>query len=324
MTRVLLIAAAFGLLALSPLAAWLFDDPFLVTLFTRVVILALAAVALDLVLGYGGLVSLGHAAFLGIGAYTAGILASHAFDGSAFMTWPFEIGGSAQALVTWPLAMLTGGLLAAVLAPICLRTAGVHFIMITLAFAQMLYYFFISLPRYGGEDGLVLFARAEFPGLDLGDDVTFFYLCLILLGGYFLLARRLVAARLGMVLRGAKQNPGRMAALGFPLRRYQLAVYAISGAGTALAGALQAELDLFVSPTLLSWHQSGELVVIVLLGGMGTLIGPVFGAAALVLLEEVLGRFTEHWMFVLGPILVLVALFSRRGLLGWLEARLSR
>jgi branched-chain amino acid transport system permease protein len=305
-------------LLLLPPAALGLGEPYVVVLFTRIVILAIAAIGLDLILGYGGMVSFGHAAFVGAGGYTAGVLMHHAFEESPLIAWPVELGGAESALVTWPAAALASALLALVIGAISLRTSGVYFIMITLAFAQMLFYLTISFQRYGGEDGLILFERATLPGLDLEDDVTFYYVCLALMLAVLGLARRLVDSRFGMVLRGCRQNPVRMQALGFPIYRYRLTAFVIAGAVAGLAGALLINLGTFVSPALLAWTRSGEILVMVILGGMGTLVGPIFGAAALLLLEEYLGAYTEHWMAILGPVLILVVLLARRGLYGWL------
>ncbi|HSK42104.1 MAG TPA: branched-chain amino acid ABC transporter permease, partial [Arenibaculum sp.] len=288
---------------------------------TRILIFALAAVGLDLVLGFGGMVSFGHAAFVGIGAYAVGILSWHVFDASPVVTWPVEIQGTQSALVAWPAAIAAGALFALVVGAISLRTAGVYFIMITLAFAQMLFYFAISLRLYGGEDGITLYDRNALPGLDLFDPATFYYLCLAILVLAVLGCRRLVNSRFGMVLRGCRENERRMQALGFPTYRYKLAAFVLSGAIAGLAGALLANATEFAAPAYMTWQRSGELIVMVVLGGMGTVVGPVFGAAALLLLEEVLAAYTEHWQIFLGPILLLVVLFARRGLWGWIAGR---
>ncbi len=202
-----------------------------------------------------------------------------------------------------------------------LRTSGIHFIMITLAFAQMLFYFFDSLEAYGGDDGLSLWSRNDLAGLDLGDDTTFYYVCLGSLAMFMLICQRLVNSRFGMVIRGCAQNERRMRALGFPTYRYKLLCFAIAGAGAGLAGALIANQTEYVSPGLLHWTRSGELLVMVILGGMGTLIGPVLGAAVLLLGEDLLAIFTEHWQLYLGPLLILVVLTTRRGVYGLLLGR---
>lgn len=313
--------AGLALLAMVPIIAGATDDPYLITIFTRIVILALAAVGLDFILGYGAMVSFGHAAFVGAGAYTVGILAHHGATGTALVPGVSWLSGTMAGLIAWPLAVFMAALLALLIGALSLRTRALYFIMITLAFAQMFYYLFVSLERYGGGDGLVMWQRNTLPLIDTGSAVQFYYLCLACLAATVLLLRRVVGARFGRVLRGAAENERRMQALGFPVYRYRLAAFTIAGATGGLAGALLANLETFVSPDLLHWQQSGELMIMVILGGIGTLYGPVLGATALILLEETLATWTDHWMIVLGPILVLVVLFARRGLFGWLTWR---
>ncbi|MGH6948969.1 MAG: branched-chain amino acid ABC transporter permease [Kiloniellales bacterium] len=308
------VAGALLLLALPWLAEAL-DAGYFVGVMTRVLIFALAGVSLNLALGYGGLVSFGHAAFFGCGAYVVAILAYHAGN-EPLLAWPFEIEGTTAALVAWPLAFLVSGLLALAIGAISLRTSGLYFIMITLAFAQMIYFFFVSLEAYGGDDGLSLLRRSTAGPLRLGDDNQFYYLVLAILVAALLLMRRLVNSRFGMTLRGIRDNERRMRALGFPSYRYKLAAFTLSGALAGLAGALIANQTEFVSPAFLEWRYSGEILVMVVLGGMGTLLGPVVGAIAFLLLEEFLSQWTQHWMIVLGPLLLLVVLFARRGLWG--------
>ncbi len=305
------------LLALPPLAG-IADETYLVTLFSRILIYALAAVSLDLMLGLGGMVSLGHAAFFGIGAYAVGIFSFHSMESLPILTWPLVVSGSQSGVLVWPIAVALAALTAAVVGALSLRTSGMHFIMITLAFAQMLYYLFISLEAYGGDDGISLFARNTFPGLDLGNDTQFYYLCLAFLTGFLFFSYRMAASRFGMVIKGCRENERRMKALGYPVFRYRLACFVIAGAGAGLAGALIANQTEYVSPGLMHWTRSGEILVMVLLGGMGTLFGPVLGAVALLLMEEVLSIYTEHWMVYLGPFLVAVVLFAKRGIYGWI------
>lgn len=309
------IAALVFLIGLPPVASAL-EATFYIGLFSRILIYALAAVSLDLILGYGGMVSFGHAAFFGAGAYVVGILAFHGIEGSAVISWPFVIMGTDNALISWVVAAVASAGLAFVIGAISLRTSGVYFIMITLAFAQMMYFFFTSLEFYGGDDGLSLFTRSRLGHLDLSNDAAFYYTCLGLLIGFLLFSRRLVNSRFGMVIRGCKENERRMGALGFPTYRYKLVCFVIAGAGAGLAGALMANQTEFVSPSLLHWTVSGDILVMVILGGVGTLVGPVFGATVFLLLEEFLSRYTEHWMLFLGPILIFVVLFARRGLYG--------
>jgi branched-chain amino acid transport system permease protein len=308
-------AGLAALLAFPALATAL-DDPYLVSLLTRALILALAVVGLDFILGYGALVSFGHAAFVGAGAYTVGILAFHAREGTPIAGGLLGAGGTEAALIAWPLAVVVAALLAALIGALSLRTRGLYFIMITLAFGQMLYYLATSLERYGGDDGLILWQRSDLPLVEPADPYQFYYLCLALLAVVVALLRRVTASRFGRVLRGAAENERRMRALGFPVYRYRLAAFVIAGAVGGLAGALQANLDTFVSPELLSWQHSGEMLIMVILGGLGTLYGPVVGAIAFVFIESTLAAWTEHWMILFGPFLVLVVLFARGGLCG--------
>jgi len=315
-------AALVFLIGLPPVASAL-EATFYIGLFSRILIYALAAVSLDLILGYGGMVSFGHAAFFGAGAYVVGIFAFHGIEGSAVISWPFVIMGTDNALISWAVAAVASAGLAFVIGAISLRTSGVYFIMITLAFAQMMYFFFTSLELYGGDDGLSLFTRNRLGHLDLSNDAAFYYTCLGLLIGFLLFTRRLVNSRFGMVIRGCKENERRMGALGFPTYRYKLICFVIAGAGAGLAGALMANQTEFVSPSLLHWTVSGDILVMVVLGGVGTIVGPVFGAIVLLLLEEFISRYTEHWMLFLGPILIFVVLFARRGLYGSFVERIG-
>lgn len=309
MQRVSVIAVLVALGAVPPLAA-LFDAPFYLDLFGRVMIYAIAALSLNLIMGYGGLVSLGHAAFLGIGGYAVGILAKEGLD-SGFLQFPLAVGASTL------FAFLTG--------LVVLRTSGAYFIMITLAFAQMLFFLFTSLAEYGGDDGLTIWTRSDFAGLiDLTDGTSFYYLVFVLLLLCLGVSARLVDSRFGMVLRGAKANERRMQAIGFPTFRYKLAAYTISGAMCGLAGALLANQAEFVGPSVLHWSRSGEILVMVVLGGMGGVAGPVLGAAAYLLLSYFLADLTKHWAIVMGPLLILVVLFARGGLYGLLGGRRTK
>ncbi len=321
--RGLLLGGLSLALALPPLAAAVGLD-YVVGIAARILIFALAGVSLNLILGYGGMVSFGHAAFFGTGAYVVAILGHHASAGDALVTWPFTIGGSDLAVIAWPMAMLVCGVLALVIGAICLRTSGLYFIMITLAFAQMLYFFFVALEPYGGDDGLSLAHPSRAWPIDLSDDRQFYYLVLALLLVILYLMRRLIASRFGLVLRGIRENERRMQAMGFATYRYKLAAFVISGAVAGLAGALIANHTEFVSPSFLDWRRSGEILVVVILGGMGTLYGPVAGAIAYLMLEEVLARWTEHWMIILGPLLVLVVLYAKQGLWGAVEKLSAR
>lgn len=313
----------FGLVGLLsfPLVAFLLDDPFLIVLATRIVIYAIAVAGLDLIIGFGGMVSFGHAAFFGLGAYTVGILAHHALDGSPLPFLPFAWAGTLDGLIQFPLAVAVAAAFAGVIGALSLRTSGVFFIMITLAFAQMLFLFFVSLPTYNGEDGLNIWERSRFPLLDLYDDHHLYYFAAGLLIAVIWLLRRVVNSRFGMVLRAGKQNDRRLITLGVPVNRYRLAAFALAGAIAGLSGALAANLLEFVGPGMMNWTRSGEFMVMVILGGMGSIYGALAGAVVLLGLEEVLTGVTEHWALFLGPVLILVVLFARAGIFGLLAGR---
>lgn len=291
---------------------------YLLSLFTRILIYGLAAASLDLILGFGGMVSLGHAVFMGVGGYSVGILAFHSYESLPLFSWPFVLNGTENALFAWPFAILVAALFGIVTGAICLRTKGMHFIMITLAFAQMAYYFFVSLAKYGGSDGLSLYNRSVFPAVNLGSNISFYYLCLAILLLFLIIAHRLVRSHFGRVISACRENEQRVQVLGFASYRYKLACYTFSAAAAGLAGVLLVNQAEFISPGLLHWTKSGELMVMVLLGGMGTLTGPVLGAATLLLMEDFLAMYTEHWMIILGPFLIFVVLFAKRGLYGLL------
>jgi branched-chain amino acid transport system permease protein len=302
-TAFLLLAA----LALLPVYTLLTGHGFVLTLFTRVLILAIGAVSLNLIMGYGGMVSFGHAAYLGIGGYAVGILAKEGI-GSGF--------------VQWPVAVAVSAFYALVVGTLSLRTRGVYFIMITLAFAQMIYYVAIGLDRYGGDDGITIYRSSQFGGLiDLNNKTLFYYLCFVLLLASIYLVSRLVNSRFGLVIRGARSNERRMRAIGFPTFRYKLVCFVIAGALCGLAGALLANHTNFISPALMHWTRSGDLIVMVVLGGLGSLFGPVIGAVTFLLLEEGLSRLTEYPDLILGPVLLLVAIYAHGGIEGMLEGR---
>ncbi len=320
-------AILFGGLAFAlalPVLAGALGLDYAVGIATRILILALAGIGLNLILGYGGMVSFGHAAFFGLGAYVVAILSHHETMSEPLMTWPFEIGGTDAAILAWPAAMLACALAALVMGAISLRTGGLYFIMITLAFAQMLFFFFVSLEAYGGDDGLSLFARSSAGPLDLHDPAQFYFLVLVFVLLALLATARLANARFGLALQGIRDNERRMRALGFATTRTKLAAFVISGAIVGLAGALMANHTEFVNPSFLSWQRSGEILVIVVLGGMGTALGPLIGAAVFFVLEEVLSQWTQHWMIIFGPILVLAVLFAKQGLWGFIESKLDR
>lgn len=301
LTRGRIVTGALLLLfAAIPPMAGATDQGFLMVVATRVMIYAIAALSLDLILGYGAMVSFGHAAFLGIGAYAVGISAEH---------------GLWEGAITLPLAMLAAGLFALVTGAISLRTRGVYFIMITLAFGQMAYYTASSLSAYGGDDGLTIWGRTELGGTTILEDrVTFYYVVMACLALCWWFAARVVDSRFGRVIAGVRENRARMAAVGFDPYAHQLIAYVIAGMMAGLAGALLANHAEFVSPAYMSWQRSGDLIIMVVLGGMGTLYGAVLGAVAYLAMEDVLAGWTEHWRVIFGPILILIVLYARGGI----------
>ncbi|MGY6706548.1 branched-chain amino acid ABC transporter permease [Roseinatronobacter sp.] len=300
-----------------PLWAWVANEPFIITLATRVAILAIAAVGLNIALGLGGMVSFGHALYLGIGGYVAGIAAHHAFNGTPVL----GLSGTNQMLPIWALAMLVSGAVAGVVGALSLRTSGIFFIMITLAFAQMGFFFALSWPAYGGEDGLPIFMRNQFPGLNTNRPWDLFVIAYGALMLALLVFALLRAARFGAALMAIRQNPDRAAAIGISPFGIKLTAFVLSGMLTGLAGAMMADLTRFVSPAMMAWTMSGELIVIIILGGVGRLFGPVAGAAILVGFEVFFGGLTEHWKLWLGLVLLAVVLFARGGLIGLIAGR---
>lgn len=306
-------AAALALLAALlalPLVAQALNEGFYIGLASRVPIFALAATSLNLILGFGGMVSFGHAAFVGAGGYSVAILMQH---------------GIGSAWIAWPLAVLASAAFALVIGAVSLRTKGVYFIMITLAFAQMLFYVAVSLKAYGGEDGLAMPMRSTIaPGVDMANDLVFYYVVLGTAGLSFAGVQRLLNARFGHALQAIRENGARMAAIGYPVYRHQLAAFTLAGALAGLAGAMAANQAGFVSPSLLQWSQSGMLMIMVILGGMGHLYGGLVGAAVFLLLEEILSAYTIHWQFALGAVLLAVVLAAPNGLAGVVRGRPNR
>jgi branched-chain amino acid transport system permease protein len=319
------VAVLLVFLVLVPAYASVTGNQFLMTLFTRILILAMAATSLNLILGYGGMVSFGHAVYLGIGGYAIGILAQEGV-GSGFIQWPVAIAASAL------FALFVGVL--------SLRTRGLYFIMITLALAQLVYYFGGGLDRYGGDDGLNIYQRSQFiEPINLSNRTQFYYLCLLLLLASIYLTWRIANSRFGLVIQGSRSNDRRMQTIGFPTFRYRLTAFVIAGTMCGVAGVLLANHTGFVSPAMMHWTRSGDLIVMVVLGGMASTFGPLIGAVTLLMLEEslpVLIRFVatplvgdaatrvaEYWQIVLGPLFILVVLFARGGISGLLE-RLGR
>ena len=314
-----IVGVIFLILLLVPFIADVTSNSFITNMATRFVIYALAAVSLDLVLGYGAMISFGHAAFFGIGGYVVAILGFHMDMGDTILGWA----GSNSALIVWPLAMLVAAVIGLAMGFLSLRTSGVQFIMITLAFAQMLYFVLVGLVIYGGDDGLSVSVRNAIPGLDVENSTVFYYVCLALMAVWVWICRRIVNSPFGMALRGFKQNERRNINLGYAPMRYKLTAFVISAAGTGLAGALWANYALYASPDMAAWLKSGEFMAMIVLGGMGSIFGPILGAAVYLGLEQTLTAWTENWMLFLGPILVLVILYAKRGLFGWLAGSRS-
>ncbi|MGY1917465.1 branched-chain amino acid ABC transporter permease [Pseudomonas tolaasii] len=302
-------AAALLLLLALPSVATALDQTFYMTFATRIMIFALAATSLNLVLGFGGLVAFGHAGFFGIGAYTVAIL--------------MEM-GSSSAWIAWPAAVAISAVCALLIGLISLRTRGVYFIMITLSFAQMLYYIVQSLTAFGGDDGMSLAGRSTLPlGPDLSSDVSFYYVVLLISVVVMFAVQRTVNARFGRVLQSIRENESRMESIGYPVFRYKLVAFTLSAALAGLAGALVANQNGFISPNLMLWTQSGTLMIMVIMGGVGYLYGGVFGAAVLLILEETLSNYTIHWQLPLGAILLLVVLFAQTGIAGMFSRKVS-
>ena len=282
-----------------PFVANSFGEAFYIALVTRILIFALAATSLNLILGFGGMVSFGHAAFLGVGAYTVVILSQM---------------GVVDAWVAWPTAMVVAGLFALLIGAVSLRTQGVYFIMITLAFAQMMYYLVVSFKAYGGDDGMSLPARSRIGFLDMSNDTHFYYVTLLACVAVLVLIARVLNARFGHVLQAIRENEVRMQSLGYAVFRYKLCAFVMSGSLAGLAGALLANQSGFVSPAMMQWSQSGMLMMMVILGGVGHLYGGVWGAIVFLLLEETLSHFTIHWQLGLGALLLMVVLLLPNGL----------
>lgn len=292
------VSLPLALLVAFPFAANALGETFYIGVVSRLLIFALAATSLNLILGFGGMVSLGHAAYFGVGAYTVAILMQY---------------GVMSAWISWPVACLMGALLALVIGLISLRTKGVYFIMITLAFAQMIYYIFISLKAYGGDDGMSLPRRSTL-GIGLASDTVFYYVVLALFSVAIFFVHHLINSRFGRVVQAVRENESRMEAIGYPVFRYKLVCFVIAGALASLAGALLSNLTLMVSPNLVHWTQSGTLIVMVILGGIGYFSAGIIGAVTILLLEEILSSYTVHWQLALGFILLGVVLFLPGGL----------
>jgi branched-chain amino acid transport system permease protein len=296
-------------LMLLPVLMQAAGQAFYIGVASRILIFALAATSLNLILGFGGMVSFGHAAFVGVGAYAAGILMHSGFN---------------AAWLVLLVAFVTAGCFALLIGAISIRTQGVYFIMITLAFAQMLYYLMVSIKTYGGDDGLSLSGRFDLGwGLDLSQDALFYWLVLALAASVFLVAHRLLNSRFGHALQAIRESETRMVAIGFPVFWYKLIAFTLAGAMAGLAGALLANQTGFVSSSMMQWSESGVLMVMVILGGVGHLYGGLVGAIVFLVLEEALSSYTIHWQFGLGAVLLAVVLLAPNGLLSLLRRRVK-
>ena len=287
-----------------PAIAPVIGQEFFTDVFARIMIMAIAAISLNMIMGYGGMISFGHAVFIGLGGYAVGIFASHGIE---------------SAYIQWPVGILVSGIFALIIGAISLRTRGVYFIMITLAFAQMVYFLSVSVEKYGSDDGLTIDARSDF-GLsffDLNDAMTMYYTVFVLLVSCLYLSYRIVNSRFGRVMRAAKSNDERMHTIGYPTFGYKLTAFVIAGMMGGLSGLLSANFEDFVSPDMMFWPVSGELIFMVVLGGMGTIMGPLGGTIIFLLLSEILSNITEAWHLIFGPFLILVVLFARGGVEGF-------
>jgi branched-chain amino acid transport system permease protein len=314
MKKNILLLLIFILFHLAMLAT---DQLFYVSFASRVMIYAIAATSLNLVLGYGGMISFGHAAFVGTGAYVGSILVAEGVT-SAFVGWPAAI--AVSALAAWIIGALS------------LRTRGVYFIMITLAFAQMMFYLVNSMKAYGGDEGLTLRQRPSLL-IDLGDEMAFYYVVLFILASTIFLLYRLMRSRFGRVVVAIRENEARAEAIGFPVFRYKLACFVIAGAAAGLAGALLASHGKYVNPNVLHWVQSGTLMIMVILGGVGSLWGGVLGAAVLLGLEHLISDYPIGWLAQLAPnyqqhanlgvglVMLAIVLFAPQGIAGLLARR---
>lgn len=308
-------------LALIPSLSSVLGEPFYIRLAFRIIIFATAATALNIVLGYGGMICLMHAGLFGLGAYGVGILAFHVSNGDQFLgIFP----GTAELLLAVPVSVLIVCAAAALMGWVSLRTSGTYFIMITLGFNQMLFFLFVGLELYGGEDGLQILAPLTVAGFDASNQTALYYLCLGLLVLTIAFVQGLSNSRFGLVLRATAQNPHRVMALGIPTLRYRLVSFVISGAIVGLAGAMWLIDQRFVSPADMNWVRSGDLVVMCVLGGLNRAYGPLIGATAFILLEYFLSELTIHWQLPFGFIVILIAMTSRSASISRLAARLRR
>jgi branched-chain amino acid transport system permease protein len=309
----LAIGVLVGLLALVPPVATALEDPFLIRLFTRIVIFATAAVSLNFVLGFGGFASLLHAGFMGLGGYVVGILAYHGAN-EPFSLGPIQLPGTSELLISVPVAAIVSAAAAAITGAVCLRSSGIYFIMITLAFNQMIFYFFVALQTYGGEDGLQILTKLRFAGVPIPSGIGYYYACLFVLVIALCVLGRFIGSRFGAVLRAISQNERRVVALGIPALPYKLSAFTISGAMTGIAGVLLAGSQSFVSPSDLSWIRSADLMVIAVLGGVSLIWGPVVGAIGFFIAELLLSSWSIHWQLPFGALIVVIGALMDGGL----------
>ena len=302
-----ILIGSFLILAALPMITEGIDEPFYIDLMARVMIFSIAAMSLDFILGYGAMISFGHALYLGLGTYAVGIMAHYEVT-NGWLQLLVCISGTA--------------FIAFILGLISLRTSGIYFIMITFALAQMFYFLGISLEAYGGDDGLPIDTRSEFFSFfDLNEAWNMYYLILGTMTVTALVLWKIINSRFGMVLRGSHSNDARMQAIGFPTMKYRLAAFVIAGVVCGLAGFLLGNLTEFLTPEYMHWFRSGELMIMVMVGGMGTLFGPLFGAFAYLMVEDFLANFTEYWQFYFGPMLIILVLFAKQGLWGMLPGK---
>lgn len=297
-TRILIATVILVAFALVPV----FGHSHYLTMFGRILIYAIGAVSLNVLVGRVGLVSFGHAAFIGFGAYAVGISAHYGIE---------------SGFIQWPLGMVAAGIAGLIVGAISVRVSGLYFIMITLAFSQLFYFLAVGLTVYGGDDGMTIAARSSFGGLlDLNKQIVLYYTLLAILLLFLGFVYRLSNSRMGMIMAGIHSNEQRMRALGFETYPYKLIAFVLSAVMCSVSGLLLANLTDFVTAQYMSWHRSGELLIMVILGGMNSLFGPVIGAAALLLFEELLSTYTDHWALVLGPLLLLIVIYAPTGIWG--------
>ncbi|WP_044737195.1 branched-chain amino acid ABC transporter permease [Geobacillus kaustophilus] len=293
---VLLIALVFAM----PLVL----SDFGINLATEIYIMAIFAMSLGLIMGYAGMVSLGHAGFFGIGAYTVAVIGQHV----------------ANTYLLLLLSVVISGLIALVTGAVFIRTSKFYFLMITLAFGQLLYVLFWQLkPWTGGADGMSVSAILNFGFGEIVSPNGFYYVMGIAFIIFYILLRLFVESPAGKITKGIMENEARMSALGYNVRVYKLLAYTLSGALTGLAGALYAYFNVFVSPDLSGWMFSGQVMVMVIIGGVGTLLGPALGASVFIYLQNFMSTYTERWPMVMGALLVALVLAGKGGLIHWLQ-----